>query len=84
MIKRVLMTCALLAVPMVAAAQQNMPAGFKAYDEAAPHETLPAAPLVFIAYSLAWIALAVYAFSLSRKIGKAEQDLAELRRALKR
>ena len=84
MIKRVVMTCALLAMPVLAAARQNMPTGFKAYDESAPHETLPAAPLVFIAYSLAWIALAVYAFSLSRKIGKAEQDLAELRRALKR
>ena len=84
MVKRVLMTCAYLALPALAAAQQNMPTGFKAYDETAPRETLPAAPLVFIAYSLAWIALAVYAFSISRKIGKAEQDLAELRRLVKR
>lgn len=84
MIKRLVMTCACLALPAVAAAQQNMPAGFKPYDETAPRETLPAAPLVFIAYSLAWIALAVYAFSLWRKLGKVEQDLAELRRITKK
>ncbi len=84
MIKRVVLSCMLLAVPAVAAAQQNMPTGFKAFDESAPRETLPAAPLVFIAYSLAWIALAFYAFTLWRKLGKVEQDLAELRRLVKR
>lgn len=84
MIKRVVMSFVLLAVPAIAAAQQNMPAGFKAFDENAPRETLPAAPLVFIAYSLAWIALAFYAFTLWRKLGKVEQDLAELRRLVKR
>ena len=82
--KRLLLTCALLAVPALAAAQQGLPAGFKAFDATAPRETLPAAPLVFIGYSLAWVALAFYAFTLWRKLGKAEQDLAELRRAAKR
>lgn len=84
MIKRVLMTCGLLAVPVLAFAQQTPPPGFKAFDEAAPRETLPAAPLVFIAYSLAWVAMAFYAFTLWRKLGKVEQDLAELRRTVKR
>jgi hypothetical protein len=84
MIKRILTTCALLAVPVVAAAQQSMPPGFKSFDDSAPRETLPAAPLVFIAYSLAWIALAFYAFTLWRKLGKVEQDLVELRRIGKR
>lgn len=82
--KRVLLTCVLLAIPALAAAQQNAPSGFKAFDESAPRETLPAAPLVFIGYSLAWVALAFYAFTLWRKLGKVEQDLAELRRAGKR
>lgn len=82
--KRVLLTCALLAIPALAAAQQNVPSGFKAFDESAPRETLPAAPLVFIGYSLAWVALAFYAFTLWRKLGKVEQDLAELRRGAKR
>lgn len=84
MIRRVLLTCALLAVPALAAAQQNVPPGFKSFDETAPRETLPAAPLVFIAYSVAWVALAFYAFTMWRKLGKVEQDLAELRRGAKR
>ena len=82
--KRVLLTCALLAIPALAAAQQNMPSGFKAYDESTPRESLPAAPLVFIGYSLAWVALAFYAFTMWRKLAKVEQDLAELRRNTKR
>jgi len=82
--KRVLLTCALLMIPVWAAAQQAPPAGFTPFDETAPRETLPAAPLVFIGYSLAWVALAVYAFTLSRKLGKVEADLAELRRGTKR
>ena len=84
MIKRVLLSCVLLAVPVMAWAQQEMPPGFKAFDESATRETLPAAPLVFVGYSLAWVALAFYAFTLWRKLGKVEQDLAELRRAQKR
>lgn len=79
--KRVLLTCAFLALPVLAAAQQSTPPGFKAFDESATRETLPAAPLVFVGYSLAWVALAFYAFTLWRKLGKVEQDLAELRRA---
>ncbi len=82
--KRVLLTCALLAIPALAAAQQATPPGFKAFDDSAPRETLPAAPLVFIAYSVAWVALAFYAFTMWRKLGKVEQDLAELRRGAKR
>ena len=82
--KRVLLTCALLMAPVLAAAQQNAPAGFTPFDETAPRETLPAAPLVFIGYSLAWVALAFYAFTLWKKLGKVEQDLAELRRGAKR
>ena len=84
MIKSVFLTCALLVDPALAAAQQQIPEGFKPFDESAARETLPAAPMVFIAYSVAWIALAVYTFTLYRKLGKVEQDLAELRRTIKR
>ena len=80
MIKRVLTTCALLAVSWGVAAQQQTPDGFKPFDENAARETLPAAPLVFVAYALAWVALAFYTFTLYRKVTKLEQDLAELRK----
>ena len=80
MIKRVATTCGLLALSWSVAAQQAAPDGFKPFDENAPRETLPAAPLVFVAYALAWIALAFYVFTLVRKVTKLETDLAELRK----
>jgi len=81
MIKRIATTCCLLALSWGVAAQQTAPDGFKPFDENAPRETLPAAPLVFVAYALAWVALAFYAFTLFRKVTKLEADLAELRKA---
>jgi len=42
-------------------------------------ETLPATPLVFIAYGFAWLALIVYLFLLWRRIGRVETELGELR-----
>jgi CcmD family protein len=83
-LKRTIVTFALVATSWGVAAQQQVPDGFKPFDENAPRETLPAAPLVFVAYSLAWVALAFYAFTLFRKVTKLETDLAELRRAGKR
>ena len=80
MIKRILTTCGLLAISWGVAAQQAASDGFKPFDENAPRETLPAAPLVFVAYSLAWIALTVYVFTLVRKVSKLETDLTELRK----
>ena len=79
MIKRVLTTCALLALSWGVAAQQQAPDGFRPFDENAPRETLPAAPLVFVAYALAWVALAFYVFTLFRKVTRLEQDLTDLR-----
>jgi len=80
MMKRVALTCGLLAVSVGVRAQQGASDGFKPFDENAPRETLPAAPLVFVAYALAWVALAFYAFTLFRKVTKLETDLAQLRR----
>jgi CcmD family protein len=80
MIKRVALTCGLLALSWGVRAQQAASDGFKPFDENAPRETLPAAPLVFVAYALAWVALAFYAFTLFRKVTKLETDLAQLRR----
>lgn len=78
MIKRILTTWGLLALSWGVAAQQAAPDGFKPFDENAPRETLPAAPLVFVAYAVAWVALAFYVFTLVRKVSKLESDLAEL------
>ena len=41
--------------------------------------SLPATPLVFAAYAVAWIALVLYVFGLWRKLGRVERELQDLR-----
>jgi CcmD family protein len=41
-------------------------------------EQLPAAPLVFVAYSVVWIALLAYVFILWRRLVTVERELAEV------
>src|SRR5262245_7350463 len=57
--------------------------GFTKMSETAPREVLPATPLVFIAYSFVWLALIVYVFSIWRRLGRVEQDLAAVQRRLR-
>ena len=46
-------------------------------------ETLPATPLVFIAYGLIWTMLLVYILFLWRKLGRVERELAEVNARLR-
>jgi CcmD family protein len=46
-------------------------------------ETLPAAPLVFIAYGFVWVALAAYVVLLWRRLAKVERELVDLNARLK-
>jgi hypothetical protein len=80
LITRIALTIWLLAPGAILSAQQTVPDGFKPLDESTPRETVPAAPLVFIAYSLAWLVLAGYTWILWRRLDRAERDLADLRR----
>jgi len=41
-------------------------------------ESLPAEPLVIGAYAFVWVALVVYVFMLWRRIGRVEQELADV------
>ena len=43
-----------------------------------PTETLPAAPLVFIAYAFVWVVLIGYVFALWRRLGRVERELAQV------
>jgi CcmD family protein len=45
-------------------------------------ETLPALPLVYVAYAFVWVALVAYVFLLWRKIGKVERELADVTKKL--
>ena len=57
--------------------------GFTPMSETAPREELPATPLVFYAYSFVWLALIGYVFSIWRRMGRVEEDLAAVERRLR-
>jgi CcmD family protein len=57
---------------------------FVPVDQLPPNEQLPAAPLLIAAYSVAWIAVAGYLFSIWRRLDRVDRDIAEAARRLPR
>lgn len=62
--------------PATTAAQD----GFVPVDESKPQEQLPAAPLVIVAYAVAWAAVFVYVWTLWSRLSKVEREIAEVSR----
>ena len=58
--------------------QAQTPEGFVAGAQTAAAETLPATPLVYIAYSGIWLVLLLYVFMLWRKLQRVEKDLQQV------
>jgi CcmD family protein len=66
-----------------AAAQQRPDAAqeeFVPIDELPPEEKLPAAPFLIAAYSAAWLIVAVYLWSIWRRLQRVERELADVAR----
>lgn len=57
---------------------------FVPIDQLPPGEQLPAAPLLIAAYSVAWLAVAGYLFSIWRRLDRVDRDIAEASRRLPR
>ena len=57
---------------------------FVPIDQLPPEERLPAAPLLIAAYSVAWLAVAGYLFSIWRRLDRVERDIADAGRRLPR
>jgi CcmD family protein len=57
---------------------------FVPVDQLPPQEQLPAAPLLIAAYSVAWLAVAGYLFSIWRRLDRVDRDIAEVARRLPR
>jgi CcmD family protein len=57
---------------------------FVPIDQLPPAEQLPAAPLLIAAYSVAWVAVAGYLFSIWRRLDRVDRDIAEAGRRLPR
>lgn len=58
------------------------PDGFVPASSLPAQEQLPAAPLVIGAYSVAWVVVFGYLWSIWRRIGRVERDLADVSRRL--
>ena len=58
------------------------PEGFVPLDPSVAREQLPAAPLVMGAYSIAWILLIGYLWSIWRRLAKVQQEIAVVSRRL--
>ncbi|HSL21594.1 MAG TPA: CcmD family protein [Vicinamibacterales bacterium] len=80
----VFLLAATLGLPILATAQpqQRPPAQseFVPVDELPQAEQLPAAPLVITAYSVAWVAMFIYLWSIWRRLRKVEQELSDVSR----
>jgi CcmD family protein len=61
---------------------QNPQREFVPVQPGALQESIPAAPLVFVAYGFVWVALAVYVIVLWRRIANVERELGDLNRRL--
>ena len=75
------LACAGAGATSVRAAQPAQPAArdeFVPIREIPPEDQLPAAPLLIGAYSVAWLVIVVYVWSLWRRLGRVETELQTL------
>ena len=71
---------ALLTMPAAIGAQPPAQEGFVPVEQLPGQEEMPAAPLVAAAYGVAWAAVLVYLFSIWRRLGVVEREMAEVSR----
>jgi len=77
----VLLLClGLLAASALAQQPPQPPEGFVPAASVQGQEQLPAAPLVITAYSVVWLLVFGYLWSIWRRIARAERDLADVTR----
>jgi CcmD family protein len=74
---------AMFAVALTAQQQPPQPPeGFVPAASVQGQEQLPAAPLVITAYSVVWLLVFGYLWSIWRRIGRAERDVADVTRRI--
>lgn len=55
---------------------------FVPIDQLPPDEKLPAAPLLIAAYSVAWVVIAGYLFSIKQRLGRVEREIGDVSRRI--
>jgi CcmD family protein len=79
----VLLTAVLAAPVMSAASQPPRTSADQEYvpvDPSAEQEQLPAAPLVIGAYSVIWVGVVLYLWSIWQRLSRVERELAQVSR----
>ena len=69
-----------LAAPPLAAQQPKPQEGFVPIDQLPPEEQLPASRMLIAAYSVAWVAVFGYLWSIGQRLGRVEHEISEARR----
>jgi CcmD family protein len=77
-----LLILCLVAGSAIAAQPPTTPDGFVPASSLPNQEQLPAAPLVIGAYSIVWLLVFGYLWSIWNRIGRAERDLADVSRRI--
>ena len=77
-----LVAVVLVVVHTVASAQPPAQEGFVPVEQLPGQEQMPAAPLVAAAYGVAWAAVLIYLFSIWRRLGTVEREMAEVSRRM--
>ncbi len=70
---------------LTASAQPPPPSALQEFvpvDQLPAAESLPAAPLVIAAYAVAWVAILGYLWSVWKRLGKVERELADVTRRM--
>jgi CcmD family protein len=75
-------TVRLQAATTVQQPSQEAPAGFVPASELPAQDQLPAAPLLVAAYGFAWVMILVYLWSLWRRLGVVEKEIADVARRI--
>jgi CcmD family protein len=78
----VMLMFAVLAMAHVYAGQPPSQEGFVPVEQLPGQEGIPAAPLVAAAYGVAWAAVLVYVWTVWRRLGRVERELAEVSRRI--
>lgn len=80
--RSIVMAVVLAGAPAAVGAQTPAQEGFVPVDQLPGQEELPAAPLVAAAYGVAWAAVLVYLFSIWRRLGAVEREMADVARRI--
>jgi CcmD family protein len=72
----------LMAAPAVTFAQPPAQEGFVPVEQLPGQEEMPAAPLVAVAYGVAWAAVLLYLLSIRTRLRAVEREMADVARRI--